>query len=346
MSKRKSEAFNEAVVGVFMVVVVLLLAYFTIVISGVDIVKGDQKVPVSVVFDQVGGLKTHDNVLYRGTKVGKVEKVEVTPSNLVVRASVDRNVILRAGYRITVCNLSMLGGNFLLLEEGEGERQPLEDTLFRGETPTDWMRDVSSVAQNLRRLTEMAEVKTIVTNVAAVSEKANDFMARARVIAEKAETVVARVERGEGTVGKLLSSDSSAYDELKATIDEAKGAVVEARASFAEVKGAFTEVRSLAGKLNRDETVENLHAGVAAFRKAAEGLDLTNAVAKAEALLVNLNDVALKLKNGEGTLGRLATDSELYESLNGLIKDARQVLDNYRDTTPITTFSSLATGAL
>ena len=35
----------------------------------------------------------------------------------------------------------------------------------------------------------------------------------------------------------------------------------------------------------------------------------------------------------------------MYDELQGLIKDVRQVLDNYRDTTPISTFTSLATGA-
>ena len=38
--------------------------------------------------------------------------------------------------------------------------------------------------------------------------------------------------------------------------------------------------------------------------------------------------------------------SSMYDELNALIKDCRQVLDNYRDTTPIATFTSLATGAL
>lgn len=36
----------------------------------------------------------------------------------------------------------------------------------------------------------------------------------------------------------------------------------------------------------------------------------------------------------------------MYDEIDGIIRDARQVLDNYRDTTPISTFSSLATGAL
>ena len=338
-SRKKSEAFNEAVVGLFMIVVILLLAYFTIVISGVEVFGGKDKVAMRIVFDEVGGLKDHDNVMYRGTKVGKVERVEVTPSNLVVVAMVDRGVVIRESNHITVCNLSMLGGNYLLLEEGEGAVTKLDATLYRGDKPTDWMRDVSEVAANFKKLTEMSELRSIVTNINAVSIKADHFMAKATSAAEKADAIAARsqevvdrVARGESTLGKLLSSDSSMYDEFKVTLTEAKT--------------ALGDLKAIAAKLNRDETIENFHAGVKAFRTAAESLDVKNAVAKAETLMGNLNDIALKLKSGEGTLGKLALDSQLYDELNGLIKDCRQVLDNYRDTTPIATFSSLATGAL
>ena len=52
------------------------------------------------------------------------------------------------------------------------------------------------------------------------------------------------------------------------------------------------------------------------------------------------------LGKGEGTLGKLTSESAMYDELSALIKDVRQIVDNYRDTTPITTFGSLATGAL
>ena len=86
-----------------------------------------------------------------------------------------------------------------------------------------------------------------------------------------------------------------------------------------------------------------LDAGATSFW---EGFDAKELSSKAGALVENLNAVAEKIKSGEGTLGKLADSSEMYDELNGLIKDARQVLDNYRDTTPISTFSSLAAGAL
>ena len=337
--KRKSEAFTQAIVGVFMLTVLVLLGYFTIVISGVDLLSGHHRVPVKVAFSQVGGLKDRDNVMYRGTKVGVVERVEVTPSNLVVTAMIDSNVILREGYSATVCSLSMLGGTYLRLEEGEGEALDLETTLFRGVTPTDWMEDLRQIASTVNGFVSGPELGAIVTNAVEASEKAREFaedakrmaadvkafIDKANSFADKAVAVADRVERGEGMVGKLLSSDDTVYNDLKETMSNAK---------------------EISAKVNRDKMFDDLEAGVAAFRQAAESFDAKAMSEKGTALLADLGVVAERLKNGEGTLGRLSNDPELYEEVKGLMKDVRQIVDNYRDTTPISTFTSLATGAL
>jgi len=339
MKNRKSEAFTQGVVGVFMLTVLLLMGYFTIVISGVDVLSGRHRVPVRVAFSQVGGLKDRDNVMYRGTKVGVVERVEVTPSNLVVTARIDSNVILREGYSATVCSLSMLGGTYLRLEEGEGEALDLETTLFHGVTPTDWMEDLRQIASTVNGFVSGPELGVIVTNAVEASEKAREFaedakrmaddvkafIDKANHFADKAVAVADRVERGEGMVGKLLSSDDTVYNDFKETMSNAK---------------------EITAKVNRDKMFDDLEAGIAAFRQAAESFDAKAMSEKGTALLADLGVVAERLKNGEGTLGRLSNDPELYEEVKGLMKDVRQIVDNYRDTTPISTFTSLATGAL
>jgi len=236
--KRKNETFSQAIVGLFMIVVLLLLGYFTIVISGVDVMAGRHRIPVRITFSQVGGLKSRDNVMYRGTKIGSIDHVEIGATNLTVVALVDDKVVLRKGCRATVCTLSMLGGYYLKLEEGEGEVLDLSKAIIAGHSPTDLMQDVAEIARNLNHLTSRKEIDTVISNCTIMSE-------RMRETSEKAATIMARVERGEGTVGQLLSSDA-----------------------------------------------------------------------------------------------------KLYHEFDSLVRDARQVLDNFRDTTPISTFSSLATGAL
>lgn len=372
MSKRKNETFAQLIVGVFMIAVIALLGYFTIVVSGVDVLAGRSRVRLSVMFDQVGGLKDHDNVMYRGTKVGTVERVTVTPTNLVVVADVDENVMLRRGYRISVCNLSMLGGNYLQLEEGEGDRLDLESTVFVGETPTDWMQDVSKIAKTMSDLVNSPKMREIVSNVTEVT-------AKSRRIADRVDVVMARIENGDGLIGKLTSPDDALYADIRHTVsnvtditdraNRGEGLVGHLLAKdnrlYSDLECAVSNVNAVVARVNRGEgfagkilsddekLFEDVRASVAAFRKACESFDMGETkgdfkalAAKGGELVDNLNVVAERLRKGEGTLGKLANEPGMYNEVEGLIKDCRQIIDNYRDTTPIATFSSLLTGAL
>lgn len=365
MSSKKKDVFSESIVGIFMIAVLGLLVYFTIIISGVDVLQGRKKAVANIVFTDVGGLKDHDNVMYRGTKVGTVDHIDLTPTNLYVSIEIDHDVVLRESYRIAVCNLSMLGGNYLLLEEGEGEVLPLETTVFKGEKPTDWMRDVSNIAKNLNDLTSSGELKSIVTNIEAASVKVfkiadrvergegtvgkllssddtlyNDIstaVTDAKEAISNINIVVARVERGEGTIGKLLSSDDTVYNDLKSTLSSAS-----------DIAARIQRGEGVIGRLvaKDDPLGAELDGAIAAFRKACDSIDAREVISSAEKLLANLNDVSEKLKSGDGTIGKLINDTELYDEVQGLAKDIRQVLDNFRDTTPISTFGSLIMGGL
>ena len=338
--KGKSELFSHAVVGFFMLALVALLAYFTIVVSGVDLLSGRGRRQVRIAFDQVGGLKEHDNVMFRGTKVGSVEHIAVTPSNLVVTVAVDERITLRRGCRATVGSLSVLGGSYLTLEEGRGEPFDASSETLAGESPSDWMSDVSRIARNLRELTDRLEVGGIVTNLEAASESVKN--------------VLARVERGEGLVGKLVSSDDRVYDDLKESMANIRSISGQLNRTnlYENLDAAIANARAISERFGRQQLYDELDGAIADFRRtcqsveaAAGKFDMKETTGKANELLDNLNEVAARLRRGEGTLGRLSSDDTLYKEVEGLVRDVRQVIDNYRDTTPISTFTSLATGA-
>jgi len=387
--KRNSDFFGEFITGLFMVVVVALLAYFTIVISGVDILVGRTRVQTTVQFADVGGLKTRDNVIYRGMKVGSVEAIELGRSNVTVRLSVDSDVILRETGCASVQALSLLGGNYLMLEEGQGAVCPLATTVFRGETPVDFMRALNRLAKGLEgddgaggvsglvkefretgsalnRIIERVErgegtvgrllsadnslytnlYETVASARRAVST-AERALAGAETTFTNAAVVSARVVRGEGTLGKLLSTNETVYADIKATLAHA-----------ADVSGRLARGEGTLGKLLTEEDAwRDLRASLADVRavtadvRAGKGLlgrltADTELSENAAQLVANLKGVSEKLSRGEGALGKLVSDPALYDEVNALIRDIRQVVDNYRDTTPISTFGALATGAL
>lgn len=343
--KKRNDTFSHAVVGLFMVALVALLAYFTIVVSGVDLLSGRNRRRVSISFMNVGGLKEHDNVMFRGTKVGTVETIDVSPSNLVVTAAIDDRIKLRNGCRASVCSLSLLGGSYLMLEEGDGVPLAGEAVTLVGEEPSDWMSDVARIAKNLRELTDKLEIEGIVTNLESASESVKN--------------VLAKIENGEGLVGKLVSSDDNIYDDIKESMSNIRlvTGMLNRTNLYENLDATIANAREISEKLNRQKLFDELDGAIADFRKmcgsidAAAGrfdlgkLDFRETTEKANSLLDNLNEVALRLKRGEGTLGKLSVDDTLYKEIEGLVRDVRQTIDNYRDTTPISTFSSLATGA-
>ena len=390
MSRKNKDVFSEVVVGLFMVAVIALLGYFTIVISGVDIMFGRKRATATIAFRDVGGLKERDNVIYRGMKVGTVDRITLGASNILVQVSVDDDVVLRKTCRVSVSALSLLGGNYLLLEEGSGDPLPLTTTVFHGEPPVDWMRDLGAIARNLSDLTSDGNIRSIVTNFEATAANLN--------------TIVARVERGEGTVGKLLSSDETVYNDLSNTVASAKAAAAnidtiaarvergegtvgkllstndvlhaDIRDALASAKDALDTVKSAAANIDKisarvergegtigqllstnDTAYADLKASLTNIRKVTDDLKGGQGLAgrlvydkklgeDASQLLENLKSVSARLEKGSGTLGKLMTDQEMYNELNALIKDVRQIVDNYRDTTPVSTFGSLIMGGL
>ncbi len=367
--KKNSEVFSEIIVGVFMVAVLALLAYFTIMISGVELINGKSRVPVVVNFHDVGGLKIRDSVMLRGMTVGSVSDMQLENSTIKVTMMIQEAVKFREGYRITVNSGSLLGGNYLLIEEGEGD-EVAAGTELQGVTPNNWMRDLGEVVAKLREATAGDKLKNIVTNL-------EDATASIKVL-------VARVEEGKGTLGKLFSEDATLYYDLTNTVVNLKsitakidtgdnslgrlinddgGVYSDLRDSIANLKSISARLEKGEGTLGKllssDETVyRDLQETMERIKNVAVRLDEGEGTLgklmkddnkmynDLDATVENLKLVTERLAKGEGTLGKLSADDQLYNDVHGLIKDVRQTVDNFRDTTPISAFASLLMGGL
>ena len=71
---KKSSGLGDMLVGLFVTGVLVLLAFFMIVISGSDLLRGGGQ-RLEVCFPNVGSLRPHDSVIVHGVPVGQVEKM-------------------------------------------------------------------------------------------------------------------------------------------------------------------------------------------------------------------------------------------------------------------------------
>jgi len=130
------------------------------------------------------------------------------------------------------------------------------------------------------------------------------------------QEITGKINRGEGTLGKLVN-DPKLHDELLATVDEIRATATQAKAFVANAETLMDQVKSGQGPL-----------GTLVYdQKAADDI---------KASIANIRSVSDKLAKGEGTLGKLINDPGLYDSAQVTIKKVDRTLDGLSDSGPIT----------
>lgn len=323
-----AELSMEITVGAFMFMILLALAFFTIILSYENIFTTYHHIDVK--FEHVRGLRQGDNVFIRGVMVGRVKSLTVEEDGVRVLASLETEPKLREGYRIEILASSVLGGNYLSIYEGPADAPPLpKDTPLRGSPPVDLMAEATATVKSIREALEEGEILSNLQNTMAGLSKVTEDLSE-----------------GRGTLGKLMV-DESVYNNL-----------VEITASLKDVSGALERGEGTIGKLMTDEAVyddlrritENL-AGISDRLAAGEGMmgkmlsDDSTLYEDLSATASSLRSITEAIASGEGTIGKLAMDDEIYEEAKLLLHELRATIDDIRETAPITTFTSIFFGA-
>ena len=330
MKRSKMQQMSmEVTVGAFMFMVLLALGFFTIILSSENIFA--PKHYREIVFDDVMGLRDGDAVTVRGFKVGKISRLWLMPDGVHLRISTDDPVDIREDYRAEILTSSVLGGKYLQITTGDTARPALpEDAILQGTSPVDLIGEATETFAGIRRA-----------------------LVDGGILADLGETMgglrqlSANLNAGQGTLGKLLTDDA-AYTNFVAL--------------SANLEAVARELREGRGTLGRlladDEIYENLRATSERLREIGDRLTggqgtLARLLSDDEALyqdiagaVAALKDVAERLSSGEGTLGKLTTDDALYEEAQLLLQEIRAAVDDFRETAPITSFTSIFFGAL
>jgi len=108
----------EVIIGVFIVMVLLGLTYFTFVLKGR--VFGAPEYSMKVRFYDVMGLRVRDDVICRGMPVGEIKSLELDEGGkgVHVHLTLNKQLHMKVGYKITVVSTSILGGRNLQIYEG------------------------------------------------------------------------------------------------------------------------------------------------------------------------------------------------------------------------------------
>lgn len=250
---RMQQTSLEMVVGFFIVLVLVVLGYITIVLSQQNLFGTSHN--LTVVFDQVTGLIRGDKVFVKGVDVGRVKSLAIQRDGVHAELTMDYPVQLHENYRISVTPSSVLGGKFVDVYEGSSDRPLLpEGAPIVGSGPVDFISELSDGVKAVRQTLEgggvLGNLEKTMDNVGELTQRLRDGQGTiGRLLVEDALytnllAVSERLSQGEGTLGKLMSSDDTLYRDLSATV-----------ASLKETAETINRGEGTLGKLIKDDGV-------------------------------------------------------------------------------------------
>ncbi|HKN60759.1 MAG TPA: MlaD family protein [Candidatus Acidoferrales bacterium] len=343
MAQRKL-SWSELRVGLFVLVALIIVAV------GIFYVTGGKgfwvtKYRLITYLPEVESLQTGAPVSLDGLEVGNVESIHLTPQppdkrhnmTVVMRISRAYHDQIRSDSTASLVTEGLLGNRYVDITRGStGPEIPSGGVVQGGEVPE--IKDVVErgydVVQNLGVLSN--QIGDIVAKVnkgeGSIGKVVNDpsLYNHLNGSASKLEAMITSIQEGNGSAGKLIASDEL-YNKANSAvgkIDDALGAVRDQKGTLGKLvydPAVADNVKGIAEKGNA--LLEDVRAGKGSLGKLATDDAAYNNLRDASA---NVRDATAKLNANQGTLGKMFSDPALYDNMTGLTGDMRLLISDFR----------------
>ncbi len=209
----------EKKVGIFFIIAVLIMIFLLESVQDKPFFR--EGYPLKAYFHSVKGLEQKDAVRLAGLKVGEVKGIKIVGDKMEVLMSIDKGVPIKSDSRAAIKMTSLLGGTYLGISLGSNSSPLLKanSVIKSVDTPDmdEILTKVNAIASDVRKFTAVlsknrGNVQTILTSLSKSGPQLKETLSNLN-------RITARIEKGEGTLGKLVTDDSL-YRETKKTVQE------------------------------------------------------------------------------------------------------------------------------
>lgn len=321
--------------GIFFVIGVLVLAFMTLKIEKFQIGR-ETGYRLHIYFDSAGGLSPNAQVRVAGVRVGNVEKVALENAKAKVIFRVPNHVVLYKDAKAYLKSEGFLGEKYVEITPGTSGNPKVEPNgvIEQGAPPIDveqFLSKMSSVGEDIKEVVkpfgdvakalDPKKVEGVITNLDKFSGQLEGIAKDSKETFEKAKNAFSQIEdigekvnKGEGTLGKLIS-DETIYQDAKATVEKVK----ETAETLKNVSEKIEKGEGTLGKLIQDESLYN----------------------EAKETLQSVKGIAEKVEKGEGALGKLISDDTLVKEAEKTMKKVQKAAEGIQEQTPITVLGTI-----
>jgi len=297
---------REVRIGVFITLAAVILGSIIFIVGDLSRLFTEPGYPIYLNFDSAAGLEKGTGVRMAGVKIGFVKDIRLKDQQAEVELSIRPEVKLPVDSKATLASLGILGEKYIEIVPGPTMRYAMEGSSL----------EVVSLLSLEKLGTELVDISSEIQETGAtLREVIGDEKARAdfRQALEDL-SVFARDLREISTRNKERLNQG--LQETQQTIQNFDRGVADISRNMDELISAFKDLVDE----NRDGIRDNLDS-------------ISELVDKAEQSLDTLNEAIEKINRGEGTLGKLIQQPELYqraEETMGKIQDVMRPVTAFR----------------
>ena len=278
-------------------------------------------------FPNLKGLKTGDDVLMAGVKIGTVADTRLGNQRVEAVLTVSPKVQIPNDAVASVETSSLLGSQHLAISFGHSSTFLKDGEEIHTKNTPDMNEVISQLGSLGAKLEQVADgVSKSLGGGGGEGGPGSLFTKLDKIVTDNGpkltetianlQDITSKIKNSEGTFGKLVN-DTKLHDDLLASVCEIKLAAADARTFMADAKGIVADVKGGKGAL-----------GVLLYdQPTADSLKVS---------VKNLRDVSDKINSGKGTLGKLISDDTLYNDVQSTVKKADRMIDGLGDQAPIT----------
>jgi phospholipid/cholesterol/gamma-HCH transport system substrate-binding protein len=347
MARSKQLTWSELRVGLFVLLGLLILAVAIFYVTGAGVFG--PKYRLKTLLPEVAGLATGAPVRLDGVEIGNVERINIVPRengkppdhlhSIEVVMKLDRryqNDILTDSVA-TLVTEGLLGNRYVNVQRGY-TGTPLKDgqVITGGEEKAikEVVERSADVLANLKALS--SDVQDLIAGVqegkGTLGKLLTDDQAYKHLnsILTKGDQIATNVQSGQGTVGRLLMKDEMA-DRIQNTLDQLNTVLADLRAQKGTLgkllydPSLYDEAKKALD--NGNGMIGDIRAGKGTLGKLATDETLYNRLRDTSS---NLSEATAKLNRNDNTAGKLFSDPQLYDNLTGLTADMRSFIAEFR----------------
>lgn len=303
-----------AKVGIFFLVIgVGSVSY---ILMTVDDIAGTDSYTVNVIMDDASGLIVDSGVRMAGVDVGQIRSIELVDGRAKLTLEIRRDVQIYEDAEITKEPSSLLGTNIVSIEPGNRSGAMIQD----GET----VRNVRSRGDFGGALSSVEQVGTEAALF--IQELRKQFATDGTY--ESLNEIVENVRLATDTTRILLEQNLQL---LSGTLTSIEQVVQQVNSrSDEELQRVSRILESTAAVTERLESLlaQNDERIAASLEDVQSSLaSLTRTLQTVESSALDVQDATAQIRTGEGTVGKLVYDEELYDRVNTIAGGAEDIVN-------------------